>query len=71
MSGVWLLWKSSGSFGGTGHGGIDIDLEYCWAVAGVGGFGYALAVRLFRSCPVVRRVREFWYMEGRHVRNGR
>lgn len=35
MRGVWLLWKSSGSFGGTGHGGIDIDLEYCWAVAGV------------------------------------
>ena len=59
MRGVWLLWKSSGSFGGAGHGGIDIDLEYCCAVAGVGGFGYALAVRLFRSCPVVRRVRDY------------
>lgn len=28
-----------------------------------GGFGYALAVRLFRRCLVVRRVREFWYLE--------
>ena len=43
--------------------GIDIDRDYCWAVAGVGGFGYALAVRLFRRRPEVKRVREFWYME--------
>lgn len=57
--------------GGTGHGGIDIDLEYCWAVAGVGGFGYALAVRLFQRRSEVKRVMEFWHMEGRHVRNGR
>lgn len=28
-----------------------------------GGFGYSLAVRLFRRCLVVRRVRGFWYME--------
>ena len=34
MSGVWLLLESSGSFGGRES--IDIDLDYCWAEAGVG-----------------------------------
>ena len=38
--------------------GIIVGLWLEW-----GGFGYALVVRLFRRCLVVRRVREFWYME--------
>lgn len=42
---------------GAWRGG-DIDRDYCWAAAGVGGFGYALAVRLFRRCLEVRLVRE-------------
>ncbi len=33
--GCLASFESSGPFGGTWHGGIDIDLEYCWAVAGV------------------------------------
>ena len=36
-----------------------------------GGFGYALAVRLFQRRLEVRRVREFWYMEVPRVRSGR
>lgn len=38
--------------------GIIVGLRLEW-----GGFGYALAVRLFQRCPEVKRVREFWYME--------
>ena len=38
--------------------GIDIDRDYFGLRLEWGGFGYALAVRLFRRCLVVKRVRE-------------
>lgn len=42
-------------FGGCGVAltGIIVGLRLEW-----GGFGYALAVRQFRRCPEVRRVRK-------------
>ena len=44
-------------------GGIDIDRDYCWAVAGVWRICICAAVRLFQRRPELKRVREFWYME--------
>ena len=44
-----------------------VALTLTWIIVGLrlewGGFGYALAVRLFQRLPDVKRVREFWYME--------
>lgn len=44
-----------------------VALTLTWIIVGLrlewGGFGYALAVRLFQRRPEVRRVRAFWYIE--------
>ena len=54
MRSIWLL-EEVVEVGGAALTltGIIVGLWLEW-----GGFGYALAVRLFRSCLEVRRVRE-------------
>lgn len=55
MRSIWLLLGSSGA-------GVEGALTLTEIIVGLrlewGGFGYALAVRLFRRRPEVKRVRE-------------